>query len=84
MVIKVNQGHIASALSQSEIIISLFYGAILKYKKGKPNYKKRDRFIVSKGHSAMGIYPVLADIGYFSKIELKKYGASGGILRVYE
>jgi transketolase len=83
MVIKVNQGHIASALSQCEIIISLFYGAILKYKKGKPNYKKRDRFIVSKGHSAMGIYPVLADIGYFSKIELKKYGTPGGILRVY-
>ena len=33
MVIKVNQGHIASALSQSEILISLFYGKILKYKK---------------------------------------------------
>ena len=31
MVIKVNQGHIASALSQTEILVSLFYGNILKY-----------------------------------------------------
>jgi hypothetical protein len=37
MVIKINQGHIASALSQCEIIISLFYGGILRYKKGNPN-----------------------------------------------
>jgi transketolase len=83
MVIKINQGHIASALSQCEIIISLFYGGILRYKKGNPNYKKRDRFIVSKGHSAMGVYPILADIDYFSKKELKKYGTPGGILRIY-
>jgi len=68
MVIKVNQGHIASALSQCEIIISLFYGATSKYKKRKPNFKKRDRFVVSKGHSAMGAYPVLAVIGYFQKL----------------
>ena len=33
MVIKVNQGHIASALSQCEIVISLFYGSIMNYKK---------------------------------------------------
>ena len=29
MVIRVNQGHIASAFSQCEILISLFYGDIL-------------------------------------------------------
>ena len=33
MVIRVNQGHIASVLSQCEILISLFYGDILNYKK---------------------------------------------------
>ena len=38
MVIKVNQGHIASALSQSEILVSLFYGKILKYKKKKSKF----------------------------------------------
>lgn len=83
MVIKVNQGHIASALSQCEIVISLFYGSIMNYKKGDPNFPDKDKLIISKGHSAMGIYPILADIGYFSKEELLKYGTPEGILRIY-
>jgi len=83
MVIKVNQGHIASALSQCEIVISLFYGSIMNYKKGEPNFPDKDKLIISKGHSAMGIYPVLADIGYFSKEELSKYGTPNGLLRIY-
>lgn len=83
MVIRVNQGHIASAFSQCEIVISLFYGNILKYKKGTPNYSNRDRFIISKGHSAMGVYPILSDLKYFPKSELKKYGTPEGILRIY-
>tara|TARA_Y100000031_G_scaffold118052_1_gene131152 strand:- start:18 stop:218 length:201 start_codon:yes stop_codon:yes gene_type:complete len=33
MVIRVNQEHIASALSQCETLISIFYGDILNYKK---------------------------------------------------
>ena len=83
MVTKVNQGHIASSFSQCEIVISLFYGSILKYKKNNANYENRDRVIVSKGHSAMGTYPILADLGYFSKTELKKYGTPKGLLRIY-
>ncbi len=83
MVVKVNQGHIASAFSQCEIVISLFYGGILNYNAGEPDYDLRDRFIVSKGHSAMGVYPILSDIGYFDKNELKKYGTPEGILRIY-
>ncbi|HJO77208.1 MAG TPA: transketolase [Pelagibacteraceae bacterium] len=83
MVIRVNQGHIASALSQTEILISLFYGGIMRYKNKQPNWDSRDRLIISKGHSAMGIYPILADIEYFDKIELKKYGTPEGILRIY-
>ena len=83
MVIKANQGHIASSFSQCEIVISLFYGSILRYKRNNPNYKDRDRLIISKGHSAMGVYPILADIGYFDKKELKKYGTPEGILRIY-
>ena len=83
MVVSVNQGHIASALSQCEILISLFYGGILNYKIGSPTWEDRDRLIISKGHSAMGVYPILSDIGYFEKSELKKYGTPEGILRIY-
>lgn len=83
MVINCGQGHIASALSQCEIVISLFYGGILRYKKGDPSWIDRDRLIISKGHSAMGIYPILSDIKYFDKGELSKYGSPDGILRIY-
>jgi transketolase len=30
-----------------------------------PKWVDRDRFIMSKGHCAVGIYPVLAEKGYF-------------------
>ena len=83
MVIKVNQGHIASAFSQTEILVALFYGNILKFKKKNPNFEDRDRLIISKGHSAMGMYPILSDIGYFSKKELSLYGTPKGKLRIY-
>lgn len=84
MVVKPNQGHIASALSQTEILISIYYGKIANIiKKGNSKYSERDRVIVSKGHSAMGAYPILADLGFFSKKELSKYGTKNGILRIY-
>ena len=77
------QGHIASALSQSDVCATLFYGGFLKYKKNYPNYDKRDICIVSKGHSAMGLYPIYADLGYFNKKELLKFGHADGKLRIY-
>tara|TARA_B100001027_G_C16266887_1_gene332584 strand:- start:2297 stop:3121 length:825 start_codon:yes stop_codon:yes gene_type:complete len=83
MVLPAGQGHIASAMSQVEICTTLFYGGFLKYKKNNPNYKDRDYFMISKGHSAMGAYPILSDIGYFKKKELEKYGKPNGILRIY-
>ena len=83
MVVKVGQGHIASALSQVEIVCALFYGGVMRYMPGEPDDPARDRLIVSKGHSTMGIYPVLADIGYFPVEELGKYGTPEGILRIY-
>ncbi len=83
MVIKVNQGHIASSLSQAEILVALYYGGILKYQKNNPDFADRDKLIISKGHSAMGVYPILADIGYFDKKELERYGTPDGLLRIY-
>ena len=35
MVIKVNQGHIASSLSQTEILVALYYGGILNFQKNR-------------------------------------------------
>jgi len=59
MVIKVNQGHIASAFSQNEILVSLFYANILRYKKKKPNYENRQKLIISKVYSKKRLYSII-------------------------
>ena len=83
MAVRTQQGHLASVLSQIEIMISLYYGGIMHYSKGKPNDPDRDRLIISKGHATMGVYPILADLNYFSETELERYGAPGALLRIF-
>jgi transketolase len=73
-------GHVASALSCVDIIVALYYGDILKYDSKNSQWNERDRFILSKGHGCMALYPVLADLGFFPKAELEKFCSEGGIL----
>ena len=83
MAAQVRQGHLASVLSQIEILISLYYGGVMRLTKGNPNDPKRDRLIISKGHATMGAYPILAELKYFPEEELKKYGTPDGLLRIF-
>lgn len=75
------RGHIPSSYSCLEIVINLFYGGVLKYSIQKSD--DRDRLIVSKGHAAMVLYPILAELGYFDKSELKRFTKPDGLLRMY-
>jgi transketolase len=77
------KGHIPSCYSCADIVTALYYGGVLTYKEGAPDYPDRDRVIVSKGHAAMVLYPVLADIGYFPVDELKHFTEPGGLLGMY-
>jgi len=79
--LSVNQGHPGSVFSQVEILSTLFYGNIIDYNDKKN--KNRDKLIISKGHSAMGLYPILADYGFFSESELKNIGKPNGLLRIF-
>jgi len=63
---------LASSLSDIEIFVVLYYGGILNFDPKDIHWKDRDRFIVSKGHGAISLYPVLADLGFFDKEELKR------------
>ena len=83
MFLQAKQGHPGSVLSQVEITAVLYYGDVVKYRRGKPDDPERDIVIVSKGHSTMGLYPILADLDFFSKEEIQKYGTGGGILRIF-
>ncbi len=65
------QTRLASSLSDVEIFVVLYYGGVLNFDSKNTHWEGRDRFIVSKGHGAISLYPILADLGFFSKEELK-------------
>jgi len=66
------ESRIASCLSDIEIFVALYYGGILSYNPQYPLAPDRDRFIISKGHGGVSLYPVLADLNFFDKQELNK------------
>ena len=57
-------GHYSSSFSAAELFAALYY-AHLRLDPKKPDWPDRDRFVLSKGHAAIGLYPILADLGYF-------------------
>lgn len=71
---------LASSLSDVEIFVALYYGKILKFNPKNLQWEKRDRFIISKPHGAISLYPILADLGFFKKNELRKVGQKGSFL----
>jgi len=71
---------IASSLSAVELLTVLYYGGFLRLDAARPLWELRDRFIVSKGHGAIALYPILADLGFFPAAEFERVCRSGGIL----
>jgi transketolase len=71
---------ISSSLSPVEIFVVLYYGKILNFNAKNINWEGRDRFIISKGHGAISLYPILADLGYFDKNELNNVCKEGTFL----
>jgi len=62
-------GHTGGSLSIVEILISLYYYK-LRHDPKRPDWRERDRFILSKGHGCPALYAVLSETGYFSKDKL--------------
>ena len=69
MLMLAGSGHTGGSLSIVEILIALYYYK-LKQDPKKPEWKDRDRFLLSKGHACPALYAVLADLGYFPKEKL--------------
>jgi len=80
---KAGTGHVSSAFSCIEIVVALYYGGILRFNSHNPNWDERDRFIISKGHSGIAIYPILADLGFFPYDEIGRFCQKDGILGVH-
>lgn len=61
---------IASSLSPIEILVTFYYGNVLRFDPSNPRWENRDRFIASKGHGCISLYPILADLGFIGREEL--------------
>ncbi len=73
---------LASSLSDVEIFVALYYGGILRFDPKDIWSENRDRLIISKGHGAISLYPILADLDFFEKAELCRIGAKDSFLYV--
>ncbi|MEI6082140.1 MAG: transketolase [Verrucomicrobiota bacterium] len=73
------RGHVGAAFSVIEIL-RVLYDDVLRVDPKNPLWPDRDRCILSKGHSCLALYALLADKGFFPKEELLKFCASDGIL----
>jgi transketolase len=69
-------GHYSGTFSCAELLAALYYRQ-LRVNPADPGWPERDRFVLSKGHAAIGLYPVLADLGYFDPAELDGYTRLG-------
>ena len=62
-------GHLGGPLSATDILVALYFD-VLRIDPQRPDWPERDRFILSKGHSSIALYAVLALRGYFPVEEL--------------
>lgn len=69
-------GHGGGALSMADILTVLYFHTLIIDPKD-PGKEDRDRFILSKGHGALGYDPVLAMRGYFPEEDLKSFNKTG-------
>ena len=73
-------GHPGGSLSAADLFTYLYFEEMNVDPKD-PKKADRDRFVLSKGHTAPGLYSVLAERGYFPKEDLKTLRHLGSYLQ---
>ena len=53
-------GHPGGSLSAADLLAALYFTDQFRCDSGNPDWEERDRFILSKGHTAPVLYSVLA------------------------
>lgn len=59
-------GHIGGSMSIMETLVYLYYHE-MRIDPSRPDWKERDRLVLSKGHSGPALYAILAKKGYFDE-----------------
>lgn len=71
-------GHYTSVFSAAELLAALYSGVLRL--DDDPDHPERDRLVLSKGHVAVGVYPLLAERGYIPREVLDEYTRLGNPL----
>ncbi len=74
-------GHPGGSLSAADILTYLYFAEMKNLDPKDPKKKDRDRFVLSKGHAAPGLYAALANRGYFPVEDLKTLRHLGSYLQ---
>lgn len=80
MLAAAGSGHPGGSLSMIDILTVLYFEK-MAIRPEAPKWEDRDRFVLSKGHAAPGLYSVLAERGYFSKTELMNLRKTNAMLQ---
>ena len=68
-------GHLGGPLSAADLLAALYF-RVLRIRPEEPSWPDRDRFVLSKGHSSIGLYAAMALRGYFPVGELATFDAA--------
>lgn len=82
MIHHANMGHPGSSLSAVEFLVALYF-RFMRIDPNRPDWKDRDRFVLSKGHASPVLYSVLARRGYFPQRMLSTFRTYKSFLTAY-
>lgn len=68
------QGYVGQALGAADVLAAVYLDQ-LRYRADDPHWEERDRFLLSTGHYAIGLYAALAEAGIIPIEELETYGS---------
>jgi transketolase len=73
-------GHVGGPLSAMDLLVALYF-RVLRIRPDEPAWPERDRFVLSKGHSSVALYTVMAMRGFFPVAELLTFDTGGSRLQ---
>ncbi len=73
-------GHPGGSLSIADVLTYLYF-EVMNIDPKNPTMEERDRFVLSKGHTAPALYGTLAERGFFDPNEMKNLRKFGSFLQ---
>jgi transketolase len=73
---RARSSHVGTTLSMAEIL-AVLYSGVLRVDPKRPDWRERDRLILSKGHGCAGLYAVLAEAGFMPPAKLEEFYQDG-------